>query len=413
MKSQFELVSSFDFFDRFEKDIDSAKKFVFILIHIWRNDENGRKIMDAVLRAARRNVKVFIIKDKVGVHFELSEKNCCPMFHRKLPFFSRAKFSSAVHKFLYGYRSDPSQGFVQAKHRLSTYSNIQVFDGQDLFDHSKVALVDGHIGYVGGINIENQEEIVDNVRQPIVDFTLRFDDSRLGLDLLRSIQGGRDVDSGLEDVFFHGAEMSFDRSHKEPRGSSRMVEFIENTQKELVVAMAYLGQPEYAEAIIKKAKEGKSIHIITSKYPTNFFRRVSVLISILRRSPPGTVRVDFTGKLLHAKLMQRDGNILWAGSKNMSLPVYSTDETVAVTRGFVEDIREIIAQLCGSQIRTVTLEDLENFLKERKSSFFLSAFEGFFSNLLRWYAKKYIRRGRRLKKRVVSAILEDGDLWTG
>jgi phosphatidylserine/phosphatidylglycerophosphate/cardiolipin synthase-like enzyme len=257
---------------------------------------------------------------------------------------------------------------------------------------------------VGGINFENQREFVGKTEQAIIDFTVRFDDPELGLSLMQSVKGGRDEDATLEDVFFHGAEMA------STQGANRMVEFIENTRHELVIAIAFLGQPEYVEAIVKKANEGKSIHIITSRFPTNFFRRLASYNQILRRSPQGSVRIDITDKLLHAKLMQRDRKVLWAGSKNMSLPAAATDETVAVIHGFEHDIREVISRLTGGNMTTLSLEDIEN-LSRKRSARFAVKFEDVISNLLIRYAKKSIQKGRVLKQKVAAMILEDKDLW--
>src|SRR5260221_13368910 len=52
--------------DRLIKDIDSANKHVHLLTYIYRIDRTGRKVAEALKRAARRDVDCRVLLDAVG-----------------------------------------------------------------------------------------------------------------------------------------------------------------------------------------------------------------------------------------------------------------------------------------------------------------------------------------------------------
>ena len=62
--------------------INNATKNIRINMFIWRDDEIGNKIGEAVLNAANRGVKVYISKDRYGVVLEKSEETKKSFFHK-------------------------------------------------------------------------------------------------------------------------------------------------------------------------------------------------------------------------------------------------------------------------------------------------------------------------------------------
>lgn len=107
-------------------DINNAKSYIYLLYYIFLDDATGRSIADALIRKAKEGVKVKIIYDHVG------SINTSGKFFRRLqdagieiyPFFK-------VHFPFLGSRIN--------------WRN-----------HRKIAIIDGRVGYIGGMNIADR-----------------------------------------------------------------------------------------------------------------------------------------------------------------------------------------------------------------------------------------------------------------
>ncbi|MFW6207345.1 MAG: cardiolipin synthase [Spirochaetota bacterium] len=112
------------FFDELIADLENAQDTINMEFFIYRSDELGRRIKDILERKAREGVKVRLLFDGVGCFNKLSWK-----FKRELkqsPIDAR-------------YFLDPMNILSS---RLLNYRN-----------HRKIVVIDGQIGYTGGMNI--------------------------------------------------------------------------------------------------------------------------------------------------------------------------------------------------------------------------------------------------------------------
>ena len=79
-------------FTRVIQCMDAAEKSIEIHMFVWRNDTIGNEIGRAVLRAAKRGVKVKIKKDRGTIMYERIEMNRKSFFHTDLTFATRLKY---------------------------------------------------------------------------------------------------------------------------------------------------------------------------------------------------------------------------------------------------------------------------------------------------------------------------------
>jgi len=105
--------------------IDSATHTIQLLTYIFEADETGQKVSDALIRAARRNVKVFVVVDGYA--------------SQHLPGYFRDNLKEAGINFRF---FDP---LLKTNH---------FYFGRRL--HSKVLVVDSRFSLLGGINITNR-----------------------------------------------------------------------------------------------------------------------------------------------------------------------------------------------------------------------------------------------------------------
>jgi cardiolipin synthase len=125
--------------------IDSAQRSIGMSTYIFDNDRIGAKFIDALHRAAVRGVDVRVLIDDVGVHYTW------PTVVRPL---RRAGVKAGL--FLPKFLPWPSAYFNMCSHR-------------------KLLIVDGRIGFTGGMNIREGHDLTLNPRHPVQDMHFRVD----------------------------------------------------------------------------------------------------------------------------------------------------------------------------------------------------------------------------------------------
>ena len=117
------LVSGYEFFPSLLADIAKAKSHIHIDMYIFEDDALGRLISDALIDKARQGVEVRVIYDDVG---------CWKVKGR---FFERMRKE--------GIDVEP---FMPVRFpQFTSKANYR--------NHRKIIVIDGHVGYIGGMNI--------------------------------------------------------------------------------------------------------------------------------------------------------------------------------------------------------------------------------------------------------------------
>lgn len=114
------------FLDELVADIGRAEHHVHLLFYIFRDDDTGRRVADALCEAAQRGVRCRLLADSVG----------SKRFHRSMA--SRLRRA--------GVEVDEALPAGVLRRRLRRL---------DLRNHRKVAIIDGRVGYTGSQNIVN------------------------------------------------------------------------------------------------------------------------------------------------------------------------------------------------------------------------------------------------------------------
>ena len=113
-------------FERLKDDIRNAKEFIFIQYYIYSDDRLGNEITDLLAEKVRQGVRVKVLYDHVG------------------SFSTRNKFFARMRKL--GIDSHPF--FRVTFRKLANRINWR--------NHRKIAIIDGKIGYIGGMNIADR-----------------------------------------------------------------------------------------------------------------------------------------------------------------------------------------------------------------------------------------------------------------
>ncbi len=132
--------------DRLIADIDAATHHVHLLFYIFADDQTGRRVAEALVRAQKRGVQCKVLADAAA---------------------SRATFHvrGLVHYF--------QQNQIRAIPMLPVNPIRRKLARLDLRNHRKVAIIDGRIGYTGSQNIVNPDYGLRNTPN-FVDLMGRF-----------------------------------------------------------------------------------------------------------------------------------------------------------------------------------------------------------------------------------------------
>ena len=106
------------------RDIDAAQKHVHLVFYIIGDDDVGRRVVEALERAAARGVACRVVADALGSRHFL--RRLAPRLNGK------------------GIHVVPAMPFSPLKGRLARL---------DVRNHRKIAVIDGRVGYIGSWNI--------------------------------------------------------------------------------------------------------------------------------------------------------------------------------------------------------------------------------------------------------------------
>ena len=124
--------------------IDSARYSVALASYIFKPDEAGRRFVDALERAQHRGVEVRVLLDGAGSMYTM-------------PTISSVLASHGVRHARYLHSFWPWR---------MPYLNLR--------NHRKILVVDGHVGFAGGINISAANYVSGNPLRPVRDLHFSF-----------------------------------------------------------------------------------------------------------------------------------------------------------------------------------------------------------------------------------------------
>lgn len=312
------------YYERLIGDIERAESFVHIQTYVWRQDAEGRKVMDAVCRAAVRGVEVRVMTDEFG-----SMKS-----DRK--FFKRIE---------------------EAGGRFSWYSTVQTRRSRFFFNlrnHRKLNIIDGKIAYVGGMNIG--KEYAGRQIGPWTDLQMRFTGPVLS-DL---------EDSFAEDWFFATRHRLDDDRYYPPS---------EAPEADIPLAVVQSGpdklDPSYLKSfnlICNSAKKRLDLYtpyfvpnenlLITIQTAVARGVRVRLLIPTLNEHmymvdigrayyepllEAGVEIHELPGRVHHSKVFRVDKDIVFAGSHNLDVRSFKLNFELSLCFQSADTAREMDA----------------------------------------------------------------------
>ena len=360
------LVNGVNAFPEIIRCIEGAEKSVEINMFIWRDDEIGNRMAQAVLAAADRGAKVYISIDRYGVVLEMSEEAKKSFFHRNLTL--AEKFKVAMLERMYPENGRPGKaaaGENPLYGRIMAHPNIEV--SADIFkaDHSKYYIIDDEILFLGGVNIEDKENGQDISGRVYGDYMAKLRGKEYVAAFREKLRTGKNT---REDLFF-GLNL------KEPARRFEMeglyLDMINSAQRELHITMAYFSPlKNFVEAILAAAGRGVAVTVLIperANFQNDSNRRT---VRRLLEESGGKIKIYFSPKMLHTKLVMNEQYISF-GSTNITKKAFEqlNELNLFVKRGDSEFEQDILASIAEDLRIARRVEDPRDIHYHRLTAF--------------------------------------------
>lgn len=289
--------------DALVADIDAARDHVHLLFYIWLPDNNGRKVADALVRAARRGVACRALADGLG---------------------SRKLIGSEV------WREMKAAGVRAARALPISFLPIQPLRGRiDMRNHRKIVVIDNRVTYCGSQNCCDPEFLIKAKYGPWVDIFLRLEGPIVRQQQqLFAIDWMAHVNEDISALLRAPLPPSPEGFAAQAIGTgpsvrySAMPEMFEalmyTARRELIITTPYYVPDEPIQAALcASARRGVRTSVV---FPA---RNDSLIVAAASRSyydellSSGVRIFDHLPGLLHAKTLTMDGEITLIGSANI------------------------------------------------------------------------------------------------
>ncbi len=337
-------------FELIVRELKRAQESVEIFMYVWRADESGMRVGEAVLAAAERGVKIRIIKDIGAIMCEVIEMNRKPFFPRKIPLLKRIVYRIIRRTFPDTFVEDEFDQQLGAA--LLAHPNVTV----DWVNktHTKYYIFDERLLVTGSINIEDRH-------QNYFDYMLAVEGPQFVQRLRARMRGEVAFDLKRNIEFICNSHRSTGESSFEIKPA--VLNLIGQARTSIYIEVAYLGDPEFADALVEAAERGIRITVLFSR-EANIGNDVNywAIHDLYSRAPVG---VYLTDTMIHAKLLLFDEELVFTGSCNMN--IFSLQKAAELNLliqnepVIIESIKSLIAKRIASSKKVNSSEELAGF----------------------------------------------------
>ncbi|WP_374339086.1 cardiolipin synthase ClsB [Leeia sp.] len=336
------------FFPALLAAIDAAKHSVWLESYLYEADDTGLRVADALMAAARRGVQVNLLLDGFGAY--------------ALPESLRQTLAAAGVRLLF-FRPEINRWglHLQRLRRL----------------HRKLALVDGHTGFIGGINILNDCDEPDD--PPRYDYAVRvrgpvcLDISRVMRQLWqrecwlqfrmhwlhRLPRHGRSESPGQQ----LAALVVRDNVRHRRAIETAYLHALRQARQEIILANAYfLPGFQFRRALLAAARRGVKVTLLLQGRLDQALLQFACRGLYRQLLAAGIEVVEYRRGYMHAKVAVVDGRWATVGSSNIdpfSIFLAREANLLVQDHGFARSLRDDLRQMIaayGVRIDQATLQ---------------------------------------------------------
>lgn len=321
-----------DFFETLKKDMQTAKKFIFLEFFIINSGQMWEETLEILKKKAKQGVKIYLLFDDMGTITHLPHT-----FKKQMKSFG-----------------------INAR-------NFNAFNGLltpaiNYRDHRKIAVIDGKVGYTGGANISDEyinlthpfgywKDTAVRVEGDAVNtFTAMFVQmwnlDRVQLDYADFITDN-DEDYVDSIVMPFGDYPMCDIGYTE----KVFLNLINNAQKTIDITTPYLvPDSRLTSALCLAAENGVRVRLFTPQIPDKKYVHIVTRANYIPLLKSNVEIYEFQGGFIHSKSVICDNEIAYIGSTNLDYrSLYIHFESGVLT--------------CNSEAVEQLADDIESILK--------------------------------------------------
>ena len=290
--------------------VRNAERSVDIRAFLWRDDEAGNQMAEAVIAAADRGAKVTIHKDKIAAVYEYTGGNKQSFFHKRVDATRgfQAWFLGLVYRAPGSFKQKPNALSAQ----MLAHPNITVEHLRKRFDHSKVYIVDDRYLMLGSMGIG------DNHRHDWIDVMVEAEGADHVARLRERMAGHDEFDPsrGL-DFLVHSREAH--RAKSCPMISHRLA-LIDAAKVSITVEMAYFTDRRFTAALARAVQRGVHVRVITAELADVLGHSNRVTLDLLVRLTGAreNLEIVLVPRMVHSKVVVIDHRYSDVGSANFT-----------------------------------------------------------------------------------------------
>ncbi len=304
------FVDGQDLFEQMLIDLRAARHHIHILFYIFRNDELGRKILAVLTDKALAGIEVRLIYDSIGTFMA-----------------SRAAFRELQAA---GGKVEP---FAPVFSSLSSHLRL------NYRNHRKIVVIDGLIGYVGGMNVGTEYLGQHKNLSPWRDTHLRFTGSgvwflqeRFLMDwsyILSSDPHQIDLHTYFPDPIATGTTalqiVSSGPDTKESPIKAGMIGMIYSAKKSVYIQSPYFAPDDsFADALRFAARGGVDVRLMIPELSDYQIVHMATL-GYARDLQKTGVKIYYYHGFIHAKTVAVDGVMATIGTTNITNRSFTLD----------------------------------------------------------------------------------------
>jgi len=332
-------------YTKLAEDILSAQEYILLEYYVFRQDETGKFFLNLLTKKLKDGVKVYLLYDGVGA-IGLTLKQTLKRFR---------------------------DNGGKAEAFLSPF-NVKFFTRVNFRNHRKIAIIDGKICYLGGINIGN--EYIGNLLKGSdwIDAHIRFSGEAVVSVLELFVEDwffatGEDISEIIKRPILNmGGDTSI---HVLPSGPNEETSMIYNSlfalisgaKKKINILTPYLVPDEPILELLKfTAKKGVDINIICpgkNNHPFVAAAGRSYYEDLLNS---GVNIYETSNTMLHAKIITVDDRITLIGSANIDYRSFKLNfelSALIYKEGFTENVLKFVEKYKSDSI-LISMESIIN-----------------------------------------------------
>jgi cardiolipin synthase A/B len=343
-----------EYFPALEAEIDAANSEIYLQTYIYAEDATGMLIGNALMRAARRGVAVNVLLDGFGC------KDLAKTYVDKL-------VQAGVQLMFYRPKISPWTLKTRRLRRL----------------HRKVAVVDGRVGFVGGINIIDDYDVPNQIA-PRIDFAVRIEGAILVAiaasvhQLWRHMAWARlqktrarlslpalpHINNGIKAAFVTRDNMRHRRDIEEAYLSA-----IAQAKSEIIIANAYfVPGRRFRKALLDAVSRGVVVKLLLQGRKEYFmmFATHAFYSAFLRK---GIEIYEYRKSFMHSKVAVIDNEWATVGSSNIdpfSLLLAHEANVIVQDSAFASELKTEIVKSIDDGARRITQEDWKHASKIKR-----------------------------------------------